>query len=101
MKTASDVDLAPADAPPAPELSQSELAYRGLRALIREGRFAPGEMLSEGYAAELLGVGRTPIREAVSRLAHEGLLTRVPKRGVVVSSLSAGDVRELYDLHAA
>src|SRR5690625_5079420 len=79
-------------------VSQAEVAYRGLRRLVREGRLKPGQIFSEGAVAAELGVGRTPIREVVSRLAHEGLLLRLPKRGVMVKSLGLDDVHELYEV---
>jgi len=83
------------------DVSLAEIAYRGLRELVRNGTYAPGQMFSENQVAERLRVGRTPVREAVSRLAHEGLLVRMPKRGVIVAMLSADDVRELYEVHSA
>jgi DNA-binding GntR family transcriptional regulator len=83
------------------EMTQAEQAYTGLRNLVRAGHYPPGQVLSEVAVAEQLGVGRTPIREAVSRLAHEGLLVRMPKRGVMIKTLSAKDVRDLYEVRAA
>jgi DNA-binding GntR family transcriptional regulator len=90
----SVVDLASDD----PDKSQSQSAYEGLRRMVREGRFKFGTLVSEQALAEDIGVGRTPIREAVSRLAHEGLLHRLPKRGVMIRSLNAEEVRDLYDM---
>jgi DNA-binding GntR family transcriptional regulator len=81
-----------------PSLSQGALAYEGLRQLVREGRFPFGTLVSEQALAEQIGVGRTPIREAVSRLAHEGLLHRIPKRGVMIRALDIDEVRDLYDM---
>lgn len=80
------------------ELGQAEIAYRGLRRLVREGELQPGEVFSEGAVAATLSVGRTPFREAVSRLAHEGLVLRLPKRGVLVKSLGVEDVKDLYEV---
>ena len=80
---------------------QAEIAYRGLRELVRQGSLAPGEVFTEGALATHLGIGRTPCREAVSRLAHEGLLERLPKRGVLVKALRADDVRDLYAVRRA
>lgn len=81
--------------------SQAEVAYAALRGIIRAGRFPPGHVLSEGGLAAEVGVGRTPTRDAVTRLAHEGLLVRMPKRGVMITSLSPEDVRDLYEVRAS
>lgn len=76
----------------------SEQTYEALRGLIREASYAPGTVLSESMLARQLDVGRTPVREAIVRLTHEGLLTRQPRgRGLVVHTLNLDDVRELYD----
>lgn len=83
------------------EDSQAERAYGALRALIRESTYAPGSVLSENALAERLRIGRTPIRDAVVRLVHEGLLVRLPKRGVLINTMSAEDVRELYEVREA
>ncbi|WP_432989600.1 GntR family transcriptional regulator [Dactylosporangium sp. CA-233914] len=80
------------------ETSQAQFAYEGLRRLVREGRFKFGELVSEQALAEEVGVGRTPIREAVSRLAHEGLLHRIAKRGVMIRPLDLDEMRDLYDV---
>lgn len=84
-----------------PRPAQAEIAYDGVRQLVREGVLRPGEVFTEGAVANQLGIGRTPCREAVSRLAHEGLLQRLPKRGVLVCALQADDVRDLYAVRQA
>lgn len=81
--------------------AQAEIAYDGVRQLVRDGFLRPGEVFTEGSVANQLGVGRTPCREAVSRLAHEGLVKRLPKRGVLVRALQADDVRDLYSVRRA
>src|SRR5699024_7335908 len=76
--------------------AQGEIAYDGVRRLVRDGVLRPGEVFTEGAVASQLGIGRTPCREAISRLSQEGLLRRLPKRGVLVRTLRADDVRDLY-----
>lgn len=71
---------------------QAELAYSALRRGIMEFRFAPGERLSPTALRERLGVGRTPVREAIVRLRQEGLVVTRPKSGSYVA---------LVDLEAA
>ncbi len=48
----------------------------------------PGEVLSEARLSESLGIGRTPVREALQRLAREGLVVVLPRRGVLVSEFN-------------
>lgn len=71
---------------------QAELAYSALKRGIMEFRFAPGERLSPTALRERLGVGRTPVREAIVRLRQEGLVITRPKSGSYVA---------LVDLDAA
>lgn len=71
-----------------------------LRERILDGTFAEGASLRQDALALQLGVSRIPIREALQQLAAEGLVTLVPHRGAVVSSLSLDDIRELFDLRA-
>ncbi|MCG7433211.1 GntR family transcriptional regulator [Kocuria indica] len=75
-----------------------ERAYRELRADIVSWRLVPGQVLGEVDLSERLGISRTPVREALSRLTADGLTEPHNGRGVVVSALSADDVRALYEL---
>jgi DNA-binding GntR family transcriptional regulator len=75
--------------------------YDHLRAEILEGRLQPGKELLEVALAEQLGVSRGPLREAISRLAAEGLVTVSPRRGAVVRSLSKEEFLELYQVREA
>lgn len=73
----------------APVASKSETlteqAYRQLEELIVTLQLPPGEILSEASLATRLGIGRTPIREALQRLAREGLVVILPRKGILVS----------------
>ncbi len=80
----------PAD-PAAKAATLTDLAYTRLEEMIATLLLAPGEFLSEQALAETVGLGRTPIREALQRLAREGLVTILPRRGVLVVPV---DVRE-------
>jgi DNA-binding GntR family transcriptional regulator len=77
-------------------VSQSDIAYEALREGVRRRQILPGYLLSEGRLAQQLGMSRTPVREAITRLVHEGLLEVLPKRGVMVRTLTAKDIEELY-----
>lgn len=81
--------------------SLSELAYRAIRDAIVEGRLAQGEKLVEAQLAAELGVSRAPIREALGRLVHDGLLVERPRHGVAVRTLTAEDFVDLYNLRLA
>ncbi len=81
--------------------NRREHAYGQLKADIVEGRLAPGAPLTEIDLATRLGVSRTPVREALQRLAVEGLVSWVPGRGASVSALSVPDIVELFQLREA
>jgi DNA-binding GntR family transcriptional regulator len=68
--------------------SLTDQAYRRIEELIVTLRLEPGEVLSESVLATRLGIGRTPIREAIQRLAGEGLVTVLPRKGLLVSDIN-------------
>ena len=68
--------------------SLTDRAYVALEEMLCTLRLEPGEVLSEGALSETLGIGRTPVREALQRLAREGLVTVLPRRGVLVSEFN-------------
>lgn len=76
-------------------LSLADRAYRTLEELIVTLRLAPGSVLSEATVARQLGFGRTPIREALQRLAPEGLIVILPRRGILVSEINVRSQMEL------
>lgn len=63
--------------------SLTAVAYARLEELIVTLQLAPGEVVSEAVLGEKLGIGRTPIREALHRLARERLVTILPRRGII------------------
>ncbi len=65
-----------------------ELVFATLRQAILKGELNPGERLMEIQLAEKMGVSRTPIREAIKKLADEGLVTLIPRKGAVVAGIS-------------
>ena len=75
--------------------------YRRLRDAIVDGTFTPGEQLKDGELAEWLGVSRTPVREALLRLASSGLVVALPGRSTTVSAIDAPMVRDARDVVAA
>jgi DNA-binding GntR family transcriptional regulator len=75
-------------------------AYDHIRSLIIEGRVAPGERLKEEELTESCGVSRTPVREALRRLATEGLVVVTPNQGAQVAMLGSAELEEIYALRA-
>src|ERR1700761_1303644 len=76
----------------------TEKAYRALEEEIVTLRIPPGTIVSETILSRRLGVGRTPVREALQRLAREGLVVIMPRRGIIVSDLDP--LRQLRLLEA-
>jgi DNA-binding GntR family transcriptional regulator len=75
--------------------------YGRLRDAIIDGTFEPGEQLRDAELAAWLGVSRTPVREALLRLAQTGLVVARPGHSTTVSTISATAVREARDVVAA
>lgn len=83
---------------PVRALTLAEKAYRRLEEMIVTLRLAPGEVLSEAELAKKLKIGRTPIREALQRLAREGLVSILPWRGVLVSEINVKTQLQLLEV---
>ena len=78
-----------------------ERVHAYLRQEILANRLTPGTVLGEVALSESLGVSRGPIREAIGRLAAEGLVVVRPRRGAVVASLSKEEFLEAYQVREA
>ena len=79
----------------------SDRAYSTLLNEIQSGALRPGAVLGEVEQAARLGVSRTPLREALGRLAADGLVVQQSPRVTVVSDIDAGDIRELFEVRRA
>lgn len=89
---------------PWPKVSQTTLAdqaYNAIRSRIMGGDLALGEFVREQEVSAALGVSRTPVREALGRLASEGFLERIPHRGFRVPEEPLGALLELYPIVSA
>lgn len=89
---------------PWPKVSQTTLAdqaYKVIRSRILNGDMALGEFVREQDVSAALGVSRTPVREALGRLASEGFLERIPHRGFRVPEEPLDTLLELYPIVSA
>ncbi|MGH2761507.1 MAG: GntR family transcriptional regulator [Thermoleophilaceae bacterium] len=86
--------------PPPPGGLVAERAYVELRDLIVTLRLAPGTVLREDELMRKMEIGRTPLREAVKRLALENLVAVQPRRGTFVSDVEAADIVNITEVRA-
>jgi DNA-binding GntR family transcriptional regulator len=82
-------------------LTSAERALAALREQILGGEVPPGARLGEVELAERLGVSRTPVREALSRLAAEGLVEITPNRGARVATWTVAELEGVFDLRSS
>lgn len=80
--------------------SQSEQAYYAIRSLIVTLELAPGSLINEQELMARLGLGRTPIREALRSLAQEHLVDVYPRRGIFVSAVDARNLASLSEVRS-
>jgi DNA-binding GntR family transcriptional regulator len=95
--------LGPVDEEPGARIEQPslvDLAAEKIRELLLAGTLTPGERVREEWLSSRLGISRPPLREAIRVLVHQGLLERLPRRGVRVVSLTADDIRDIYSLRS-
>jgi GntR family transcriptional regulator, rspAB operon transcriptional repressor len=86
--------MSPVDQPPTRESDRVEAE---LRQLILSLELEPGLAISEASLMKEYGWGRTPLREAIQRLAEQSLLQIIPRQGVVITALSVFDFAEMMD----
>jgi DNA-binding GntR family transcriptional regulator len=80
--------------------SLSERAYQQIRRMIIRLDLAPGAVVREDQLQVDLGMGRTPIREALQRLVRDQFVSVIPRRGVFVSSIDVDELATLYETRA-
>ena len=81
--------------------SQTDRAVLALREILLRGDFAPGQRLTELALAARLGASRTPVRHALNRLAHEGLLEALPAGGFSVRQFTLADIWDAIEIRGA
>jgi len=78
--------------------SYKEIAYAYIKKQIINGILKPGSIIDEKKYISALCISRTPVREALSRLSEEGLVTIMSRRGITVSHILIKDVLDIYDV---
>jgi len=81
--------------------SLREQVYEYLRRAINRGELSPGAFLDQNQISAELGISRQPLRDALIQLETEGLVTVLPRRGVMVTRLTLDDIRHLYEVIGA
>lgn len=84
-----------------PGISLVDTAYEQIRRRILDNVWPPGHRALEQEVALALGMSRTPVREALSRLRNEGLVEIIPRHGMRVLPVSPADMREIYQILTA
>ena len=101
MSKAKDIQISKDDqlAAETPRLL-SEITYERIKEAIRNGELEPGQPLSETKLSKMLGISRTPVREAIQQLAQEGLVQIIPGRAITVASLSVQEVMNVVHVRS-
>jgi len=95
--TASSIDVLPLQRP----RSLNDLAYENLKEGILNGKLVAGQIYSELELARRLGISRTPVREALLRLAAENLIVFRARKGMSINYFSKEDIENLFELREA
>jgi DNA-binding GntR family transcriptional regulator len=79
----------------------SDMAYAAIRDLILKTELKPGQVLSESAMSARLQIGRTPLRDALRLLSHDGLVVIEPRRGTMVAPLTISDLDAIFEARIA
>jgi len=82
--------------PTAPSLA--EQAYEMLENRLVKLELAPGSIVSEGLLIDMVGLGRTPVREAMQRLAHQDLIRVLPRKGLMIVPIEPSDLLQVLQV---
>jgi DNA-binding GntR family transcriptional regulator len=96
----TDISVVPSRRRDAPRGLLADRAYRELRDRLVTLRIAPGAPIDEDLIGRELEMGRTPVREAIKRLALENLVTVFPRRGTFASEINITDLAHISDVRA-
>lgn len=81
-----------------PDKTDAYAAYQRVRDLILRTELAPGAALNEANLMQRIRVGRTPLRDALHLLQHEGLVEILPRKGTFVSQVTVGDLQQIFEV---
>src|SRR5258708_22165158 len=81
-----------------PRQSLRDAAYEAIKHRIITCKFKPGECINEASVAALLGLGRTPVHQAIDRLMLEEMVEVIPRKGVIVKPVILHDVLQMIDV---
>jgi DNA-binding GntR family transcriptional regulator len=99
VKPVQQSPLTPAPLTIAPSVPPSlrDVAYDAIKHRIITCVFKPGEYINEAYVSSTIGIGRTPVHQAIDRLTQDGLLEVIPRKGVIVKPVSLDEVAQIID----
>ncbi|MFC6491677.1 GntR family transcriptional regulator [Ancylobacter dichloromethanicus] len=80
--------------------SAADVIFDALREAIARGDIAEGQTLRQDHIARMFNVSRIPVREALTRLEEQGLVSTQRYRGAVVTTLSTEEIREIFEFRA-
>ncbi len=83
---------------PQPAKSLADQAYNEIKLRIISCRYRPGEVLSEAAISDELKIGRTPVHQAIQRLMMDGLVSIMPRKGVMAAPLGIDEAMELIEV---
>jgi DNA-binding GntR family transcriptional regulator len=78
--------------------SLRDAAYEAIKHRIITCAFKPGEYLNEAYVSATLGIGRTPVHQAIDRLMLDGLVEVIPRKGVIVKPVSLEEIMQIVEV---
>lgn len=84
--------------PPESSASLREAAYDAIKHRIITCVFKPGDYLNEAYLSGAIGIGRTPVHQAIDRLTQEGLLEVIPRKGIIVRAVSLLEAMQITEI---
>ncbi|NVJ93475.1 MAG: GntR family transcriptional regulator [Methylocystaceae bacterium] len=79
-------------------LPRGEVAYQQLFNAIKTGILKPGSRITETEIADMFGISRTPVRDAIRRLESAGLVIHIPRQGAVIKKLDHREIIEMYEM---
>lgn len=80
------------------KVSRKQAAYDYIKEKILSCEYEPGSLMNEQQLCDDLELSRTPVRDALGRLEQEGLVSIIPKKGLMVSDLKLGDINRIYEV---